>query len=183
MDNENVKSLFQKAVMGDHKALEDIYRNYRDEFLAFSTKFNVGEQEAKDVYQDAILVLIENIRKGKLVELKSSVKTYLFSIGKYMFYERGRKKGKVIYKEEVEGELEVGEMQISDPVILTTEQQLLQKYFHQLGKKCRQILTYFYYRGYDNDEIADALGYENKNVVKSQKSRCLRQIKDLIKKN
>jgi len=33
------------------------------------------------------------------------------------------------------------------------------------------------------DEIMSTQGYENKNVVKSQKSRCLKSLKDLILNN
>lgn len=33
------------------------------------------------------------------------------------------------------------------------------------------------------DEIQVELGYSNKDVLKSQKSRCLKQLKDLTKEN
>ena len=64
---------------------------------------------------------------------------------------------------------------------LNKNQKLLEKAFSSLGKRCKEILTLFYYRGYSIEEIVEALQYENKNVVKSQKSRCVKQIKDKIK--
>ena len=57
----------------------------------------------------------------------------------------------------------------------------LQKAFVTLGKKCKEVLSLFYYRGYTIDEICTRLNYDNKNVVKSQKSRCIKQLKDKIK--
>ena len=44
------------------------------------------------------------------------------------------------------------------------------------------ILKLFYYQGYNLDEIQEILEYSNKKVLKSQKSRCIRQLKDLVQK-
>ncbi|WP_254097249.1 RNA polymerase sigma factor [Aquimarina sp. Aq107] len=64
---------------------------------------------------------------------------------------------------------------------LTPQQELLRQHFKNLGKRCQEMLTLFYYRGLTIDEITESLGYENKNVVKSQKSRCLKSLKESIK--
>ena len=58
--------------------------------------------------------------------------------------------------------------------------QLLQQFFMQLGNQCKKIITLFYYEEKRLDEIVELLGYENKEVAKSQKSRCLKQLKNLI---
>jgi RNA polymerase sigma-70 factor (ECF subfamily) len=67
--------------------------------------------------------------------------------------------------------------------VLTNEQQLLKKYYGHLGDRCKSILNLFYYQGYNLDEIRDILNYSNKKVLKSQKSRCIKQLKDLINKH
>jgi len=67
--------------------------------------------------------------------------------------------------------------------VLTKEQRLLKKYYDQLGDRCKSILNLFYYQGYDLDEIRVILNYSNKKVLKSQKSRCLKQLKDLVNKH
>jgi RNA polymerase sigma-70 factor (ECF subfamily) len=45
------------------------------------------------------------------------------------------------------------------------------------------MLTLSFYRGLSNEEIATLEGYENEAVVRSQKSRCLKTLKELIKKS
>jgi DNA-directed RNA polymerase specialized sigma subunit len=52
----------------------------------------------------------------------------------------------------------------------------------KLGEQCQKVLTLFYYEEKKLDEIQSLLGYTNKDVLKSQKSRCLKQLKDLTKK-
>ena len=64
---------------------------------------------------------------------------------------------------------------------LTIEQQLLRTHFNKLGKKCRELLTLFYYRGLTIDDIVEFAGYTNGSVVRSQKSRCLKSLKEMIK--
>jgi DNA-directed RNA polymerase specialized sigma24 family protein len=42
------------------------------------------------------------------------------------------------------------------------------------------VLKLFYYNGFTLEEIQQHLNYGNYNTVKSQKSRCLKNLKDLI---
>ncbi|WP_026764107.1 RNA polymerase sigma factor [Sediminibacterium salmoneum] len=57
---------------------------------------------------------------------------------------------------------------------------LLQSYYEKMGVHCKKILQLFYYEEKKLEEIVHLLGYENKDVVKSQKSRCIKQLKTLI---
>jgi DNA-directed RNA polymerase specialized sigma subunit len=59
---------------------------------------------------------------------------------------------------------------------------LLQNNFKKLGEQCQKVLRLFYYEEKKLDAIQIELNYTNKDVLKSQKSRCLKQLKDLIKK-
>jgi RNA polymerase sigma-70 factor (ECF subfamily) len=56
----------------------------------------------------------------------------------------------------------------------------LKKYFDALGEKCQKILTLFYYQQYNIKEIMAEGNYNSENVVKSQKSRCLKTLKEAI---
>ncbi|MDH7448366.1 RNA polymerase sigma factor [Aquimarina sp. 2201CG14-23] len=167
---------------GHNQALEKIYNEYRSAFLQFAKKYDLDHDALVDVYQDAFIALREHAINGKLDDIKSSVKTYLFSIGKYMIYDHLRKQKKTISYENSIDYKETSDTQdfFKEPQ-LTAEQQLLRQHFKNLGKRCQEMLTLFYYRGLTIDEITDNLGYENKNVVKSQKSRCLKSLKELIK--
>ena len=64
-----------------------------------------------------------------------------------------------------------------------TEIKLLQTAFENLGEQCKKVIQLFYYEEKKLDEILTILNYTNKDVLKSQKSRCMKQLKDLIKNN
>lgn len=173
--------LIKRLQQGDNATLKKIYVDYRPDFLAFARKFSVSEDDMIDSYQDAIIALQEQALQGKLANIKSSLKTYLFGIGKYMMYEKARKNSKTLvgftHKEEQHNYDEIATDFLTETN--NAQQQKLQVAFTKLGKKCREVLTLFYYRGYTIDEIAETLQYDNKNVVKSQKSRCLKQLKEI----
>ena len=178
----NEQQLILLLKSSDKKTLENIYIDNRDSFINFARKFNLSDNDIVDVYQDAIIVLQENAIEGKLENLKCSISTYLFGIGKYMLFEKARKNNKTVFNFPLENEA-YNYKKITDDFIDEEPnefQDLLQKGFASLGKKCKEVLTLFYYRGFTIDEIAKKLNYNNKNVVKSHKSRCIKQLKENI---
>lgn len=81
---------------GSEKVLKTVYEENRDKFLNFARRYGLTEEENIDVYQDAYIVFYENVMNGKLEKLTSSVSTYLFSIGKYLIFDRMRKNKKSV---------------------------------------------------------------------------------------
>ncbi len=170
---ENIKS-------GNGKALEALYRHYRDDFLAFAQRYGASQEDLLDVYQDAIIVLFENVKSGKITELSSSVKTYLFSIGKYKLIDRLRQKGRNMSTEDI-GQLEgLGENVMEEQLELTHRQQQLRRAINILGGQCKTLLLLFYYRRYSIEAIRQEMDYKNDNVVKAHKSRCMKSLRKII---
>lgn len=166
---------------GDKTILKKIYINYKDSFFKYANRFSLAEEDIVDIYQDATIALYENSINGKINNLKCSIKTYLFSIGKNMIYEQLRKNKKSLLlntnflKDEFNEEVDY------DNEVLSNKQLQLQSGFKLLGEQCKKILTLFYYNGYTLDEIMTTLNYSKKDVLKSQKSRCLSKLKSIIK--
>ena len=172
---------------GSDKALKRVYEENRDKFLNFARRYQLGEEENIDVYQDAYIIFYDNIMQGKITELTSSVSTYLFSIGKYLIFDRMRKNKKTVSSKfpleivgENDGLIENLELKGEE---LSLEQRLLQTHFSTLGKQCKELLTLFYYRGYTIQDILEAGNYNNENVVKAAKSRCMKTLRERIQAN
>jgi RNA polymerase sigma-70 factor (ECF subfamily) len=181
MEHHYVDALKQ----GDEKLIKELYGNYRNEFLFFSKKYNIAEADSLDIYQESFLSIRKHAISGKLYDVNSSFKTYLFGIGKHLIYKKLKEYSKnqsyELHVHKVDFDCE--EISIDATENLTKEQELLRHYFKQLGKSCQQMLTLSFYRGLTNEEIATLKGYEGEAVVRSQKSRCLKTLKDLIKKS
>jgi len=155
---------------------------HRDAFFNFGIAYGIDRYIMADIYQEAFLVLRKHAIKGRLVKVDSSLKTYLFGIGKRMIFNYHKQHKNIIPLEPklhiVDKEIEEIDFDTVDK--LTVEQKLLRTFFNMLGKRCQEMLTLFYYRGLTINEIAEKSGYENANVVSSQKSRCIRRLKEMI---
>src|SRR3546814_13444488 len=106
----------------------------------------------------------------------SSLKTYLFAIGRFKFYKQIERNKKVSYEDPVIYSSD--EMQLFDIDISEERKNVLKDAIGRLGDKCQQILDLYYYRGMTLDEAQRFLKYSTKDVLKNQKSRCLKQLKD-----
>lgn len=169
----------------DKDALKNVYLSYKTEFIKFASRYNAANELLEDVYQDALIVLYENAQMGKLDVLKSTLKTYLFGIGKFMLFKHFRDGKREVPTEETYI-FDHYEQAVIDDVYedegLDQYQIKLMENFKKLGEKCREILELFYVQGMKLDEITQKQGYDNKDVAKSQKSRCLKSLKQLIGK-
>jgi hypothetical protein len=58
--------------------------------------------------------------------------------------------------------------------------QQIQSAWQQLGKVCQDLLFAFYYQGKKLDDLMQEGRYQQKDVLKSQKARCLKQLKEIV---
>lgn len=177
------EQLIAQLKQRDRNALKTVYLDYKTAFFKFMSRYNAKNDVLEDIFQDALIVLYENAQAGKLDALKSSVKTYLFGIGKFMLFKHFRDAKKEVPTEEVYL-FDKYDQAVIDDVYAdegpSDHQTMLVANFKKLGDKCREILELFYLQGMKLDEITQTQGYENKAVAKSQKSRCLKSLKQLI---
>lgn len=171
----------ERVKSGDQKALDEIYNKYKKEFLEFATRYSINTEDATDVYQDSIIVLYENIITGKLTALTSSVKTYVFAVGKHKIFDRMKIKAKA--EDFSEYEWLLNEEEGDGFMLEERELELVTEAYRKLGARCRDVLKLFYYENHSIDEIKNKLGYTSKDVVKSQKSRCIKQIRQIVMKS
>jgi RNA polymerase sigma-70 factor (ECF subfamily) len=162
---------------GDPVAYQVIYEGYRDTFIAFASKYDIDYDTILDVYQESMIALYENVMKGKVKDFSSSIKTYLFGIGKFKLYEQLRAQKKVVLVDDFQGQQAMIDPETTE---LTAQQKALKQHFQKLGERCRNILELFYLQGFKIKEIMTAANYENENTVKAQKSRCLKQLKTMM---
>jgi RNA polymerase sigma factor (sigma-70 family) len=180
MGKPNHLLIIEKLKKGDEKTIHSIYVENKNGFSLFAARYNLPADDLLDIYQDSIIALCENAKKGTIDTLESTISTYLFSIGKYMIYKKLKSKNKAVsidYDAQLTQVIEDNEEDEND-----NEMILLQNNFKKLGEQCQKVLRLFYYEEKKLDAIQIELNYTNKDVLKSQKSRCLKQLKDLIKK-
>ena len=166
--------------LDSQSAIDALYRKHRDEFVQFGKRYLRSEEDIIDIYQDAVIALFEKVQAGKLTSLRSSVKTYLFSIGKFLMIDKH--KSNIRVQSGIDDRFPLADIEVTDHAVLSERSAHLYHALSRLGETCRNILTYYYYRNFDLESIAIALDYKNSNVVKSHKSRCMQRLREIYKK-
>ena len=167
---------------GNQLVISQLYREYRVIFFRWIRKFtDLRPEEIADIYQDTIIAFYTNVMHGKIEQLESSIKTYLFSIGKYRIYKyyRSRRKEEVV--EDMEDILpEVKQLWYPRDLELSERKELIHQCITALGDPCNKIVRLFYYRKFCIEAIQRELGYKSAEVVRSQKRRCMQYLKKTL---
>lgn len=161
-------------------AVEPVYVEHRDTFVRYAARFGLSQAACLDVYQDAIIAFYENVQAGKLTKLTSSVKTYLFSVGKYLILNRLKAEQKTIPSSVLEFGAVEADVYAFEEIVLTDRQQQLRRALEELGGQCKELITLFYYHRYSIKSIQQEMNYSNENTVKAAKSRCMKKLKELV---
>jgi RNA polymerase sigma factor (sigma-70 family) len=175
MDRNKV---IERIKAGNDEDLKEIYSKYRKEFLAWVTRsYNCSEDDGKDIYQATVIAFFEGIVSGKLRELTSSVKTYLFAIGKNKLQEFKRS----AKKENITEVMDDNEYFYTPGYSDSQEEslQLVEKALDELGDPCRTILHLYYYQKLSLTLITEKLNYKNTDTSKNLKYKCLRRLRKI----
>ncbi len=178
----NDEVIIEEIRNGNSNQLAIIYREYRSEFIAWITaNYSCSRDEARDVYQVSILTLHENILNNKLQKLQSSVKTYLFAIGKNKFLEFKKSDSRI------SSDVDATTIDIEDVSTWDYEEkeqklQVTAKSLEKLGDPCKTLLELYYFHGMSMDEIAGKLSYKNRATTKNLKCKCLARLRKIFTK-
>ena len=167
---------------GDEEVFQQIYKDYRDSFAEWATyRFTLDRDDALDIFQEALVALFDNAVKGKLTELKVTLKTYIYAIAKNLIYKKHRSEKRTFHQENPEDsmkEVPMEELELEEDEATLRERKVMEE-LKNMKEPCQSILKLFYLRSYSMEEMAEELGYKNTATMKTTKMRCL---KDLRKK-
>lgn len=171
-DNEIIRRIKED----DQRALINIYKQYHDEFLRYAKKSfpNFHMEKADDIFSDSILALYRNIKTDRIISLTSTLKTYLFQIGKFRIIDELRKEGKNIPPKSDAFDLEENMEEINEK---EKKVNLLWETVEQLTEPCKSLLNLFWYKQKRDNEIAKLLNYSSTDTVKNQRSRCMKNLR------
>lgn len=166
---------------GDDRALAHLYRLHLPMVLHFVQQNSGTEDEAKDVYQEGVMVFYEKVREGSL-ELSCQIKTYLYAVCRRLWLKRLAEKSRFgVRLEDHEPYLETGaeaDLALAEERDrrLTTMAEALER----IGEPCRSLLEGFYLLDKSMQQLTAEFGYTNADNAKNQKYKCLVRLKKLF---
>lgn len=173
-DNMMDQETFEKIKMGDKDALAEVYKDNRDSIINWITrKHDCSLEEAKDIYQDAIVILYNNAAKGRITKINFSISSYLHEIVRRQFLNR-LKKDKRITRGFMELVREPSEYQMEDENQDQQKLELVHKAIKELSETCKKLIQLRYFTDLNMESICDQLGYKNSSTTKNLKYKCMR---------
>jgi len=175
------------AAINDKKSLDKailyIYQNYSETVSSFITNNGGSQQDADDTFQETVVAFIDVAKKGKY-RMEASIKTFLVSIAKNIWFNQLKKRERSGHREKLyETSRGTDEMDVSHYISDREVKQEFRELLNKLGEPCRKILTLFYYENLAMKEMVQHLPYENEQVVRNKKYKCLQQLTEMIKAN
>jgi len=177
MDKNKIIELIKS---GQHdKALNNLYQNF-PAFKKSFVKAGGKTKDAADLFQDALLILIENCNKQNFV-LTCEMNTYLFSICRNLSLVYFKKKSKSLLSPIDDSMIHANDSRIEELMEREKKYHQLDEVLKKTGKKCLEILSLFYEQNLKMTVIAERLGYKSESSAKTQKYKCLEKAKSLSK--
>lgn len=173
------KELIKRLGNNDKAAAETIYKRNYGMVQSFIIGNNGSADDAKDIFQEAMIVLYENARSPSF-ELNCLIKTYVYSVARRLWLKKlqqaKRFSGDVDNVAEVvpvENDLESHEQKNADF-------KLMESAMMSLGEPCKSLLEAYYLDKKNMTDIAGSFGYTNADNAKNQKYKCLMRLKKIF---
>ncbi|MGV3640521.1 MAG: RNA polymerase sigma factor [Adhaeribacter sp.] len=163
----------------EEAALAYLYKHHFPMILHFVQNNNGTDDEAKDIYQEAVIIFYEKIRDGGL-ELNCQIKTYLYSVCRRLWLKR------LALKNRFAGLVSESDsfVEVEEDLAAADEQEekfnKMGEALGLLGEPCKTLLEDFYIQDLSMQTITDKLGYTNADNTKNQKYKCLMRLKKLF---
>ena len=168
---EQEQILLQGLAANDKKAVETIYRENYLTIQSFIVKNNGYPDDARDIFQEAMIVLYEKVCTGSF-ELTCQIKTYLYSVCRRLWLKRLQQMQRYNPSAEsieevvsVEDELDVHEKRNADMIVMESA-------LGKIGEPCKSLLEAYYIQKKTKPEIANFFDETNAENAKTQKYKC-----------
>jgi len=147
-----------------------LYQSAFPGVASFIRKMGGNFDEAKDIFQDALLLYYEKTRAQDF-RPEQSEQAYLMGICKHLWYRshRGEKAGLPL--DENLNISEEKEPEVSGRLMRLVELS---------GKKCLELLKAFYYDRLNMKELSQSFGFSGERSATVQKHKCLEKVRNEI---
>ncbi len=180
--NSNLKEqeLIKGLAVNDKSAIETIYTDNYGIIQSLVLNNNGSEDDAKDIFQEALIVLYEKAKSGGF-ELNCQVKTYLYSVSKRLWLKKLQKNSR--YELQSNG-LEETTVYVEEDIGAHEKRNgefgMMEHAMANIGEPCKSLLEAYYIHKQNMQEIAKAFGYTNADNAKNQKYKCLIRLRKLF---
>lgn len=165
-----------------NKPVAYMYEHYFEQVELDIRAKGGDRQDAADIFQEAVLIVIDKIKSGRF-RGDSSVRTFLLGIAKNLWLHEKRTRERRSGRETQFGQLDETHSELHDRLFSIDKSSVVKTLFEQVGDVCTKILSGVYYEKLPMKELLKKFDYENEQVLRNRKSRCMKKLKTLLANN
>lgn len=173
------QELLNGLISRDEKVLKKFYSLYYQHVRQFVRSNNGSDEDARDLFQDAMLVLYQKAKDHKF-KLTCSPGTYLYSVSRFLWLkELAKRKWTSTRYVEMEDVIDTDD----DIGILNEKNERLiffRKCFEKLPEDCKKVLGLFT-KGLSIAQITGIMGYGSEQYTRNRRYRCKATLINIIK--
>ena len=179
-DEDLIRLLESRVKAEEDRALQVIYEQVFPTIKKFIVQNSGGEQDARDVFQDTMLIFYHQVRSGKFRK-QSSLSTYIFTIARRLWLKVSEKQKRY---QRISTIVEDGAMEMSSVEAEgLSSAVVVHKLLAQISENCQKILRLYYFEQRNMEEIREIFGLGSVQSAKTKKYRCLQQMITLFNKH
>lgn len=134
-----------------------------------------SKSDAEDVFQDAMLVLVEKLRQEDF-QLTASINTYVYAICKNLWFKKLRDSNFKLSLETIK------DSDFQDSITDTIENEksyldILKGYLTKITVHCNRLIQDIFFNGASIDDIQIKYGYSSSHNAQNQKYKCVEQLR------
>jgi len=177
----SLQELIKGIRVRDNAVLLHIYSKYFQSVLHFVMNNSGTAEDAKDTFQEAMIVVFQNIRQNKDFTIQCSLHTYIYSIARIIWIKHLKKMKSSFIKLNEDSEY----IRFEEPQPFQEydfRYALYQRVFRELPKDC-QIILEMTNKGISHKEIAAKMGLNSERYITKRKHFCKEYLIKLIREH
>lgn len=140
-----------------------------------------SEDDALDIYQDAIVALCKQIRL-KRYDKRHEVAGFLYSVSRNLWINKAKRDSRMSQMPENYDFAEEN-TDYTDYILTKENEKALKTITELLGQKCFDLLKHSIFLKTTTEEIIEKMGFSTANAVKTQKYKCKQKLLKILDKN
>lgn len=170
-----MQNLIEDLKTENNFAFGELYKNTFHKISKFVKSNSGNQQDAEDLFQDAMLVLVEKLREDDF-KLTASIDTYIYAICKNLWYKKLRDD---TFKLSID-DLNSTEFMESIHFSIEKEKTYMEKlkyFITQITDHCSRMIHDIFFNEKAIEDIQKDYGYTTRHNAQNQKHKCVEQIR------
>ncbi len=183
MQDQEIIFSIRESGGAKRKSAQYIFSTHQGMMHMIRTKLHLSSEQIKDMYADAVSIVIWNIETNKF-KGESKISSYLYRIlyNKSVDLLRHSTTHKNVAYLELSENWQIPAEENLERVLETRlDVEQLKSIIIQMGPPCNNIIIDWAFWGYKMTEIAERNGLENADKAKKKKYTCMKKVQALLK--